>query len=50
MMPTVTLARYGLFDAWMEARGKYGGQNKVPRLSMDRKHIDQLLAMNAPLQ
>ena len=50
MMPTVTLARYGLFDAWMKARGKYGGQNKVPRLSMDRKHIDQLLAMNAPLQ
>ena len=49
MMPTVALARPGLFDEWMEARGKYGGQHKVPRLSMDRKHIDQLLTMNVGL-
>ena len=31
---------------WMKKRGKLGGQNKVPRLSDDRKYIEELLAMN----
>lgn len=33
----------GTFLNWMRARGKIGGQNKVPRLSNDRKYIEQLL-------
>ena len=39
-------AHQGLFEEWMKSRGKLGGQNKVPRLSNSRDHIDQLLAMN----
>lgn len=39
-------ARQGLFNDWMRSRGKLGGQNKVPRLSNVRTHIDKLLEMN----
>ena len=33
----------GTFYRWMEGRGKTGGQNKVPRLSNDRRFVDQIL-------
>lgn len=39
-------ARKGLFNDWLKAKGKLGGQHKVPRLSNSRQHIDELLAMN----
>ena len=39
-------ARQGLFADWMKLRGKLGGQNKVPRLSNSREHIEQLLKLN----
>jgi len=39
-------ARRGLFNDWMRQRGKLGGQNKVPRLSNSREHIEQLLRLN----
>ncbi|MGP8217530.1 MAG: GH3 auxin-responsive promoter family protein [Bacteroidia bacterium] len=32
------------FFNWMKQRGKLGGQNKVPRLSNDRKYADDILA------
>ena len=38
-------ARQGLFNAWLKAHGKLGGQHKVPRLSNNREIIEQLLAM-----
>ncbi len=44
--PLLHQAKPGLFYQWMKKRGKLGGQNKVPRLSNDRKYIDELLAMN----
>jgi hypothetical protein len=31
-IPALLLARQGGFEAWMRARGKLGGQNKVPRM------------------
>jgi len=34
----------GGFTAFMKSRGKLGGQNKIPRLSNDRKIADELLA------
>ncbi len=34
----------GTFDTWMKARGKFGGQGKVPRLSTDRAYVAELLA------
>jgi hypothetical protein len=38
-------ARPNLFNDWLKAHGKLGGQHKVPRLSNDRKIIEQLLKM-----
>lgn len=40
------VARPDLFHDWMAKRGKLGGQNKVPRLSNNREHIEDLLQMN----
>ena len=39
-------ARKDLFNDWLKMRGKLGGQNKVPRLSNEREHIDVLLNLN----
>ena len=33
-------ARQGLFNDWLKAKGKLGGQHKVPRLSNSRKNLD----------
>ena len=47
--PRVNQAKPGLFYQWMKKRGKLGGQNKVPRLSNERKYIDDLLKLNNQL-
>ena len=39
-------AREGLFNDRLKAKGKLGGQHKVPRLSNERTHIDELLKLN----
>ena len=39
-------ARQGLFNDWLKAKGKLGGQHKVPRLSNSRKNIDEMLELN----
>ena len=39
----LTVAPSGTFNSWMAYRGKLGGQNKVPRLSNDRRYVDELL-------
>ena len=33
----------GTFHDWLKSKGKYGGQNKVPRLSNNRKYLDEIL-------
>lgn len=40
-------AREGLFEEWLKAKGKLGGQHKIPRLSNNRQYIDELIEMNA---
>ncbi len=42
----IVKARTCLFNDWLKANGKLGGQHKVPRLSNSRKIIDVLLQMN----
>lgn len=42
----VIVARDGLFNDWLKLHGKLGGQHKIPRLSNERKHIEELLGMN----
>lgn len=43
--PVVKVVPEGTFYEWMKMRGKLGGQNKVPRLSNDRTHVDSILKM-----
>ncbi|MCM1032523.1 MAG: GH3 auxin-responsive promoter family protein [Odoribacter sp.] len=43
---TITTASPGLFDLWLEATGKLGGQRKVPRLSNSRSTIESMLNLN----
>lgn len=43
--PIIHSVKEGTFYKWMEKRGKLGGQNKVPRLSNDREHLDDILDM-----
>ena len=38
--------RPGVFDQWLKQQGKLGGQHKVPRLSNERKVIEQVLMLN----
>lgn len=39
-------ARPNLFNDWLKAKGKLGGQHKVPRLSNSRQYIEELIQMN----
>ncbi len=43
--PIVKSVSPGTFYKWMKNRGKLGGQHKVPRLSNDRKHVDDILSL-----
>lgn len=43
--PLVHKAPEGTFYQWMKKRDKLGGQNKVPRLSNSRKHVEDILKM-----
>jgi len=45
-LPQVHAARPGLFTDWLRAKGKLGGQHKVPRLSNERTLLDELLSLN----
>jgi hypothetical protein len=40
----------GIFNAWLKSKGKLGGQHKVPRLSNNRKHVDEILLFMKTLQ
>lgn len=39
------VAPKGTFLKWMEQRNKLGGQYKVPKLSQERKYIEELIAL-----
>lgn len=41
-MPLVRSLPIGSFQKWLKAKGKLGGQHKVPRLSNDRKLIEEI--------
>jgi len=40
--PIIKQLPAGTFYRWLKERGKLGGQNKVPRLSNDRKYLDDI--------
>jgi hypothetical protein len=41
-LPIVRILPNGCFYEWMKAKGKLGGQHKVPRLSNDRDFIEEI--------
>ncbi|MNU20791.1 GH3 auxin-responsive promoter [compost metagenome] len=46
-MPIVHPVPKGSFNAWLKSKGKLGGQNKVPRLSNERKFVEEILSFLA---
>lgn len=42
-MPKVTFVKAGTFQSWLKSKNKLGGQHKIPRLSNDRKLLEQML-------
>jgi hypothetical protein len=47
-LPHVHALEKGVFHEWLKSKDKLGGQHKVPRLSNDRKYIDEILALQRP--
>ncbi len=47
VLPKIHSVPGGTFYKWMKTRNKLGGQNKVPRLSNDRSHIESILGLLA---
>ena len=45
----IVIAHDGAFYEWLKQKGKLGGQHKIPRLSNDRTHIEELLRINQSL-
>ena len=44
--PKVIVGSKGVFMKWLEINNKLGGQNKIPRLSNNRKFIEKLIGLN----
>lgn len=44
-LPIVHCLPEGTFTEWLRTKGKVGGQHKVPRLSNERKIVEEILAM-----
>ncbi|MBN2893432.1 MAG: GH3 auxin-responsive promoter family protein [Bacteroidales bacterium] len=41
-LPQIVGVEKGTFFRWLKSKNKIGGQNKVPRLSNDRKYVDEI--------
>ncbi len=47
-LPVIHPLQKGVFNEWLRSKGKLGGQHKVPRLSNERKYVEEILQMNTP--
>jgi hypothetical protein len=45
-LPAISKLKKGTFYKWFSEKDKLGGQNKIPRLSNDRKYVDELIQIN----
>lgn len=45
-LPLVRSLKKGTFNNWLQSKGKLGGQHKVPRLSNERKYLEEILRIN----
>jgi len=46
-LPVVHIVPKDSFNNWLRSKGKLGGQHKIPRLSNDRKILEEILQMIA---
>ena len=44
--PLIHVLPDGSFYHWLKEKGKLGGQHKVPRLSNERKYVEEILSMS----
>jgi hypothetical protein len=44
-LPVIHALKKGVFEEWLRSKGKLGGQHKVPRLSNDRKYLEEILLL-----
>ncbi|MGI8952344.1 MAG: GH3 auxin-responsive promoter family protein [Chitinophagaceae bacterium] len=42
-MPLIHSLKKGIFTEWLRSKGRLGGQHKVPRLSNERKYIEEIM-------
>lgn len=47
-LPHVHALPKGIFRDWLKSKDKLGGQHKIPRLSNDRKYIEEIKALMHP--
>jgi hypothetical protein len=43
-LPVMHILKKGSFNEWLRSKGKLGGQHKVPRLSNERKLVEEILS------
>jgi hypothetical protein len=43
--PVIRVIPKGIFYKWLKSKDKLGGQHKVPRLSNDRKYVDEIMSL-----
>ncbi len=43
--PKINVLPKGVFNQWLKNKGKLGGQHKIPRLSNDRKLLEEILEL-----
>lgn len=43
-LPVMHILKKGSFNEWLRRKGKLGGQHKVPRLSNERKLVEEILS------
>lgn len=46
-LPVMHVLKKGTFNQWLQSKGKLGGQHKVPRLSNERKYVEEILTFMA---
>jgi hypothetical protein len=46
-LPVIHSLKKGTFNEWLQSKGKLGGQHKVPRLSNERKFVEEILTFTA---
>ncbi len=48
--PKIRILPRGTFEKWLKSKNKLGGQHKVPRLSNERKYVDEIISITGQEQ